>query len=394
MVPMERGKIIKTFLEKGFQLDSKSLNYFSESPEKLDAFFEKIQGMSVPSTINIDFVNSLTEANEIEVLKKFDYDTSGKTLVVESITKFFSNRYDSLKKYFSGRLELVNLISINKITPKTKKFSLIVMVKEKNANSLLVEDFTGEETVCVCVLDEDVAQVVSDEIVGIVCEKKNDAINVKKIIFPDIPLKREVPRTEDDVYALFLSDLFLDKSDISNKILEKINSLSYKKLYIFLLGNISSKKEDITNFLNSLPKDSIKIFLKGDLDPQLEGDNNFSSPAVLVRLEDKILVLICSGKLFSEYKNIWKEQPSENIMLNLLKKRHLSPVFNFNKKFSDEDTFIIDTIPDIFVSSNFNGPGTTNYKGTTIISNGSFLSEPIYYLINLRTRETIKINFP
>jgi DNA polymerase II small subunit/DNA polymerase delta subunit B len=392
MVSMEKEKIIRTFLEKGYQLDARSLEFFHENPEKLDIFFEKVASIAVPPTISLEFIKSLIEQKqEVEVLKKFEFDTAGKMLTIENITKYFADRYESLRKHLSGRLELVNLISINKITPKTKKFSLIVMVKENADRSLLVEDSTGEATVCM--RDETFEQIVPDEVIGVVCEKENDAVNVKKIIFPNIPLKRDITRTEKNAYAIFISDMFLDQIDNSKKILDKIASVSCDKPYVFVLGNVSSKKEDITKFFENLPNNAYKIFLKGDIDPEMKiEDVTMLSHAALVKIEDNIIVLVCNGKIFSEYKKIWKGQPSENIMLNLLKKRHLSPVFDFNKKISDEDAYTIDTVPDIFVSSNFNKPGVTNYKGTTIASNGSFLSEPIYWLINLKTREIIKMD--
>jgi DNA polymerase II small subunit/DNA polymerase delta subunit B len=133
--------------------------------------------------------------------------------------------------------------------------------------------------------------------------------------------------------------------------------------------------------------------LKGNIDPDIKiGDVTISSPT-LMKIENTILILACNGELFSEYKKIWKDKSSENIILNLLKKRHLSPIFNLNKKIYDDDIYTVDIVPDIFVSSNFDKPGYMNYKGTTIISNGSFLLEPIYWLINLKTRETIKICF-
>jgi DNA polymerase II small subunit/DNA polymerase delta subunit B len=390
---MEKEKIIKTFLGKGYQLDSESLDFFSKNPEKLDVFFERAENVTIPTTINLEFVKSLIERKEeVEVLKKFEFEPTIKTLTVENVTKHFANRYEKLRRHLAGRLELINLISINKMTPKTKKFSLIVMVKEKTDGSLLVEDSTGEATFYV--QDKALDWIVPDEVIGIVCEREDDTINIKKIIFPDTPLKREIARTEKEVYALFISDMFLDKINNSRKILDKINSINYERLYVFVLGNVSSRKEDIMNFFNSLPEDAIKIFLKGGIDPVTEiGNISFSCPAVLVKIENNIFVLICNGKLFSEYKKIWKGQPSESIMLNLLKKRHLNPIFDFNKKISDEDIYMIDTVPDIFASSNFDNPGTTNYKGTTIVSNGSFISEPIYWLINLRTREIIKIDF-
>lgn len=389
MVLMEKEKIIKTFLEKGYQLDSNSLEFFFENPEKLEIFFSKIKNIRIPPTISLEFARSLIE-QDVEVLKIINPFKDEKPFTIESMTKHFTSRYESIKKYFIGRFELVNLISINKITPSTRKFSLIVMVKEKNGNSLLVEDFTGDTSVEV--LDKTLDQIVLDEVIGIVCEQDDETITVNKIIFPDIPLKRDIPKTEKDICALFISDIFLDRPVNSEKILERINEIKCEKIYVFVLGNISSNQEEIKNFFNQLPVNSYKIFLKGEIDPDVEvGDINFSSSAALIKIENKITVLLCNGKIFSEYKKIWAGQTSENIMLNLLKKRHLNPVFELNKRISEEDSYIIDQVPDIFISSNFGNPGITNYKGTTIISNGSFLSEPIYWLINLRTRENIKM---
>jgi DNA polymerase II small subunit/DNA polymerase delta subunit B len=386
---MEKEKIIKTFLEKGYQLDSNSLEFFFENPEKQEIFISKIKNIRIPPTISLEFARSLIE-QDVEVLKIINPFKDEKPFTIESMTKHFTSRYESIKKYFIGRFELVNLISINKITPNTRKFSLIVMVKEKNGNSLLVEDFTGDTSVEV--LDKTLDQIVLDEVIGIVCEQDDETITVNKIIFPDIPLKRDIPKTEKDICALFLSDIFLDRSVNSEKILERINEIKCEKIYVFVLGNISSNLEEIKNFFNQLPLNSYKIFLKGEIDPDAEvGDINFSSSAALIKIENKITILLCNGKIFSEYKKIWAGQTSENIMLNLLKKRHLNPVFELNKRISEEDSYTIDQVPDIFISSNFGNPGITNYKGTTIISNGSFLSEPIYWLINLRTRENIKM---
>jgi DNA polymerase II small subunit/DNA polymerase delta subunit B len=393
MVLMDKEKIIKTFLEKGYQLDSKSLDFFLNNYEKINIFFEKTKDATVPATIDLNFVKSLIEQKQdVEVLKKFEFDAAGKTFMVEDITKYFAGRYENLRKYFAGRLELVNLISINKMTAKTKTFSLIVMVKEKADKSLLAEDSTGETMVRA--ENEMLDQIVADEVIGIVCEREGDIVVAKKIIFPDIPLRRDIIRTEKDVCIFFISNMFLDQIDNSKKILDRISSISRDKLYVFVLGNVSSKKEDITTFFDSLPKDAYKIFLKGDTDPDMEvGDTSLSCQAALVKIENSAVVLICNGKIFSEYKKIWKDQTSENVMLSLLKKRHLNPTFDFSKKISDEDTHIIDTVPDIFVSSNFGNPGIINYKGTTIVANGSFVLEPIYWLINLKTRETIKMDF-
>jgi DNA polymerase II small subunit/DNA polymerase delta subunit B len=112
----------------------------------------------------------------------------------------------------------------------------------------------------------------------------------------------------------------------------------------------------------------------------------FSLP-VFLNIEDKIKLLLCDGKKLSSYKGVLGEK-TEEIMLNLLKKRHLDPVFSI-EKIIYEDLFTIDVIPDIFLSFDFGAPGLINYKGTTIISYGD--SEQMFWIVNLKTRENLKI---
>ena len=79
-------------------------------------------------------------------------------------------------------------------------------------------------------------------------------------------------------------------------------------------------------------------------------------------------------------------------MVNLLKRRHLSPVVDFNN-IDSEDSYVMEEIPDIFVTNCSYRPCFKNYKGTTIICSGSFLTEPTFYLVNLKTREVIEKKF-
>jgi DNA polymerase II small subunit/DNA polymerase delta subunit B len=105
-----------------------------------------------------------------------------------------------------------------------------------------------------------------------------------------------------------------------------------------------------------------------------------------------VSILLMQGEFLENYQKIFDVSP-EAAAVNMLKKRHMNPTFEFNRKIYKDDPFFLDEIPDILVFTHFRKPGTANYKGTTVISNGSFSTEPIYWIINLKTRETIKINF-
>ena len=47
----------------------------------------------------------------------------------------------------------------------------------------------------------------------------------------------------------------------------------------------------------------------------------------------------------------------------------------------------------IIVCGHFHTPTQSNYKGTTILSTGSFVTQPVFWLVNLKTREVFKIDF-
>ncbi|MDI6798444.1 MAG: hypothetical protein QMD12_00360 [Candidatus Aenigmarchaeota archaeon] len=400
MVFMEKPEVIRKFLEKGCQLDSESLNFFYQSQGKINHFLTKIEKLAEkPTTVTFDLVKKLLEIKEkeydVEVIKKVS-NWKG-VAAVGDLIDFLLRRYESMKRFLVNRLDLINPISINKITQKTRKFSLIAMVKEKNEDekSLIVEDTTGELTVF---FDEKVKDsyddLVLDEVLGLVCEKENGTVKVKDLLFPDIPLKREINKTKEDVFCLFVSDLHMDSDDFLRDSYEKflswVKKTDYEKFYIFVLGDVSKEEEDIKNFFGSLPDNSFKIFLKGAVDPDIQiGDLTLRDPSML-KIEN-VICLVCHGDFFHPYQTIWKNKTAENILLNLLKKRHINPVFS--NRIYEKDPFLLDLVPDIFVSGFFHYPSAMNYKGTTIITTGSFVSEPIFWLINLRTREIIKLNF-
>lgn len=399
---MEKAEIIKGFLNKGYQLDAESLEYFQKNEGKIGQFMDitsKTES-SIPTIITIDVVKMKLGQNEgkyrIEVLRDFKR-VEGVISVANSIN-FIAKKYEKMKKFLLNRLDLVNLISVNKLSSKTKKFSLIVIVKEKNEGdkSLVVEDSTGELSVFIDkkIIDNFYA-VVPDEILGLVCEKEGDTVYVKNIIFPDIPLNRDINATKEDVFCLFISDIHMDDKDFNKKGYEKFldwtRKVDYDKFYIFALGGISKNSDDVSNFFNSLPKGSYKVYLKSANDPNLEvGDLTVNDPS-LIKIEGKLNFLISHSINFANYQSLWSDLTPQNILLNLLKKRHLNPIFD--KNISEDDPYVLDVVPDVFASGYFQYPSYLNYKGTTLITTGSFLKEPVFWLLNLKTREVIKLDF-
>ncbi|MEM7818993.1 MAG: hypothetical protein QW403_02510 [Candidatus Aenigmatarchaeota archaeon] len=391
MDSMERQEIIKEFLKNGFQLQPEALEYLLER-KNIKYYLEELKKLpNYPLIITTEILKEIESKifYQIDILKTPKKEE--KILSVSDYTNFLSLKYEEIRKLLTKHFDLVNLISINKISQRTRKFSLIVMVKEKNEEekSLVVEDFTGEQAVYFENLEEDFKFILEDEILGLVCEKEGERIFVKKIVLPDIPLKKEINKTTEEIFCLFVSDFHMDEKNFNKKSYEKfldwVNNSYYKKLYVFILGDISSKLEDIEKLFNNLPKNYSYTWLKGEIDP--ENKNSFLNPTSL-KIEKSLNFLLLHPNFnfpFS-FTNI---QPNK-ILLNFLRKRQIP---TSSKEIYTNNPFLIDLIPDIVASGHFHIPSILNYKGTTILTTGSFLTEPTFWLVNLKTRETIKIDF-
>ncbi len=378
---MERKEILRIFIENGLQLKKEALDFFCENEDKIGEFLEKVKNFEVPAVIGLDFIKTvLGKSLEVEIIKKFE-KMHGE-ISVSDISLLLSKRYERISKFLERRLELINLISISKISPRTKNFSVIGMVREKNEyeNSLILEDRSGEIKVF---LDENkLKNIVEDEVLLVICRRKEDSFYGEKVIFPDIPLKREIKRSKDEIKAVFISDLHLEKdTNYLSKLIDSIENFDI----VFVLGDVSSKQKDIKDFFSSFNSRE-KIFVKGEVDKDVDVDARVFDEMVFLRIEGLDFLLI-HGSLIEKYLKTFGSV--SETLLELLRKRHLSPNFDISVK---DENLIIDPVPDIFACAHFHEPFFTNYKGTTIISTGSFITQPIYWIINLKSREILKLD--
>jgi len=394
---MEKQEILKQFLSRGCQLDTESLEFFYKNQDEINNFFIQNTDIQFPPIISLEFVVNHLKKQSVSINNKPDEIPS--KISIDIFIQLLNRRYERIKKFLVNRLELTNLISINKLLSTTRKFSLIAMVREKEelTKNLLVEDQTGELQISLSKIDsETFKKITLDEVLGIICER-NEKLEVISIIWPDIPLKRSLNKTEKDVFCLFISDIHLDDQNLNKQNYEKFikwfDDTNYEKMYIFVLGNISQNIIQTEDFLKKMSKYQT-FYIKSNSEKPPEFNGMVLNDNSNITIENGINLLLSSGKVIHKYMHLWPDQPPEQVMLNLLKKRHLNPVIDDIQENSVyENQFIIDPIPDFFVSGSLHKHGLLNYKGTTIISDSNFITEPMFCLVNLRTRETIKLNF-
>ncbi len=252
----ETNEKTNVFVKKGFLLDKESIDFFLKLDNLLIAeeilnkvylitksriisrktlldHFEEIKtdfnliNASKPALI-ADFFNESSKVKEEVILKieKKPFFSDIKILSSEVIPyrkievkdfiTHFKNRYNLFKDVLKERKELENLVSINKIG-NNRSFSIIGLVSSKritkNKNIILeVEDLTGKISVLVNQDKENLTkkarEVVCDDVIGIKCSGSRDFIYANDFFFMDAFL-HEKKRTDEEIYALFISDIHL-----------------------------------------------------------------------------------------------------------------------------------------------------------------------------------------
>ena len=391
----DRKQILSYFLSEGYQLDEKALDFLINNPNRKDDALRFLrESQPKTTTLTYEDVTKLFATSEakFEIIKS--PHIIEKPYSSETVTNYFSLRYDFIKNILQRRIELVNLTSINKIG-HTKQFSLITLIREIDyvEKSLVVDDKTG--SLKIFLHDIKSHPLLKDEVVGIVCKRDGDRIKATSILSPNMPTKREITRAENNIKCVFLSDFHLDNVNINRQFHENYkrwcDGLKEDNLWFFILGGISDEIKQIGEFLKSLPIQSKKV-LFGNPQTISEAKNTiFLDDPSTVKL-DNITLFLSSGNFLKKYEESFKPSP-ENMLIQLIRKRHLNPTYDAYKPLYEKDPYILDTIPDIIALSSSETPTITNYKGITTLTTGSFLTQPTFWVVNLHTRETIKIDF-
>jgi len=490
----KRKEIVDFFLKKGLLINNDLLEYLGnennlsefckliekDHPENMTVLNEKIMGLlglegqklnwleteklgvilekrgskdTVPfeQILGQGNINTQEKPHQEELVNTiFSYNEAPRKIIASDFIQYFNNRYNSIENILKQRQELHNIISINRLLGKRdrEQVSIIGIVKDKrytkNGNCILtMEDQTGDINVLVNKnkpsLFKIAKDVVLDEVIGIVGVNGDNILFANNLLFPDIPLTKEMKKSEDEVYALFLSDLHVGSKNFLeedfDRFLRWINCdlgsetqrrIASKVKYIFLIGDLvdgcgvypgQEKELEITNiknqyelcagFLSKIPREIKLIICPGNHDatrlaePQLPIYRDFaeqlydlpntfmlSNPAIVNIHSSKNFpgfdVLMYHGYSFDFYfrevesiRNNGGYDRADLLMKFLLQKRHLAPSYTSALYVPDikKDTLVIDKVPDFFVSGHIHKAVASSYKGVTLISGSCWQSK-------------------
>jgi DNA polymerase II small subunit len=442
-------KILDGLIEKGILVSPEvsSLDIDENTLREIINFYSDDLDFLDKKLIEDYIENKSTQRGEkkskVKILKS--YDSPPKKRSFQDFVSVFNMRFKALSAILRNRKEMQNVTSISRVNTKTNndKVALIGMVLEKSTTKnnnivLKMEDLTG---ICTVIVRQDennkenfqlANNIVLDEVIGITGSFLNSAVFCDKIIFPDVPLNKELKKQKEEEYVVLLGDthfgsnVFMEE-EFSKFILwiqGKIGNAEQKRIaekvkYLILTGDIvegvgiyPGQQEDLkilditdqyleaARWLKQIPENIQLILMSGNHDagrlsePQEVPFKDYaaslwdmpnvtlvSNPAyVNIASTDDFpgfdLLLYHGGSLIYYAENVpfikdaGGQKRSDLILKFLLQKRHLAPTHGSTLYLPDaeQDFLLIDIIPDIFITGHIHRSTTGAYRNITTIN--------------------------
>lgn len=425
--------------------------------ERFKVLYEKKKDTAVYKKFKSYLLEEPVTEKEVEIKKGivrviFSYTQESKKRSVADFVSYFNTRYRKLKQILQQQSKLKNVTSINRINRRKDSENVIIIASvldkqvTKNKNIILkLEDQTGIINAIITKAKPDLINsakdLVYDEIIGVIGVINNNTIFVNEIIWPDVP-DQEIKKTEDEVYAVFLSDLHVGSNKFLyedfNRFLKWINckagneqqrDIASKVRYMFIIGDtvdgigiypeqeselsikdIYEQYRVLTGLLKQIPSYIQIIICPGNHDavrisePQPEMKSKYTSS--LKELDNLTLVsnpayvnihgtetfpgfniLMYHGYGFDYYvANVDSIRAkggydrADLLMKFMLKRRHLSPSFASTMILpdADEDRLIIDKVPDFFITGHLHKTSVSQYKHVILICGSCWQSKTLF----------------
>ncbi len=338
---------------------------------------------------------------------------------------FDTNRYpmaqniEALKSYTNSRETAICGIVSSKIM--TKKGNIMVVLEDETGEAKVIfmnsTDQKGSK------LFESASRIINDEVLVVVGKVSGPFVIASEILWPDVPIK-EKKTTEDDIAIAFISDihvgskLFMERN--FTKMLEWINgnvesksrAIAGKIKYVIIGGDIVDgigiypnqdmdlaivdiykQYEVFSKFLESIPEYIHVFVLPGNHDAVQRGEPQPELPSELIDAKQSNIHMVANplyanlhgldiasyhgaslDSIISAIPNLSYAKPEE-AMIELLKRRHLSPIYGGNMIVpSRNDALVIQKAPDILHMGHIHKNGIAEYHGTLVVNSGTWQS--------------------
>jgi DNA polymerase II small subunit len=350
----------------------------------------------------------------------------------DDFLRYFRDRYTKLREILAGRLSARPIESIGKSTTG-REISLIGMVMDVKSTSkgnriVELEDPTGMITAVIQKDTEIFDQssfILPDEVIGVTgTSDGNGRIFVKYVTWPDMPNQSE-PLEKGSGCVLLLSDLHVGSKFFMKEAWQRFISwvngevddpsgLASQVEYIVVAGDvvdgigvypdqeadlavkdIFEQYQEAANCLNSIRQGISVIIAPGNHDIVRQAEPQPALPEVVQKFfrSDFVFVgspawirlggvplLVYHGRslddLVLRVPGLSYSSP-EKAMVEMLKRRHLSPVYGSRVSIAPEheDHYVISRSPSILHCGHVHTVGIARYKGVVAINSGTWQSQ-------------------
>lgn len=362
-------------------------------------------------------------------------DITGKSTCVGDYSDFvsyFRDRYSKIREMLSRRLNSRPIESLGKSTAG-REVSLIGMVMDVRSTSrgnriIELEDPTGMITAIIqkdSEIYDQSSYVLQDEVLGLTgVSDGSGRLFVKSILWPDMPNKT-LPLEAGSGYAVLLSDLHVGSKyfmeDAWKRFVAWINEededptgMASQVKYLVIAGDVADgigiypgqegdlaikdiyeQYEVAAGQINSIRKGLSIIISPGNHDIVRQAEPQPALPESVQRFfRDELLfvgnpawldiggtsILVYHGRsiddLVMRIPGLSYSAP-EKAMIEMLKRRHLSPVYGSRVSIAPEheDHYVISHPPAILHCGHVHTVGIARYKGVAVINSGTWQSQ-------------------
>lgn len=441
--------IIDTLLDKGVLVSPEILENGHDEKiirDVVEFYGEKLDVLDEEKIQEYKKINQQQEKQQkprVKIIRIYDKPPRKRT--VQDFTNLFNTRFTNIAKMLRTRQELSGITSISRINSKAQneRVALIGMIQDKQTTKnkaiiLKMEDQTGT---CTAIIrqDERTAEIYEiakdlqlDEVIGITGKSSGSAIFVDRIIFPDVPLSKELKKGPVEEYVAFIGDTHFGSKVFMKEAFQKAidwlngkagnaeqKEIAKKTNYVILTGDIvegvgiyPAQEEDLeikdiyaqyeeaARMLKQIPEHMQIIVMSGNHDagrlsePQerpfkdmakslweMPNMTMLSNPAyVNIGSTDNFqgfdLLLYHGGSLIYYSENIPSireaggQKRSDLIMKYLLQRRHLAPTHGSTVYLVDpeQDYLLIDIVPDMFITGHIHRSSIATYRNVTMLN--------------------------
>lgn len=336
------------------------------------------------------------------------------------------NNIDSVKQYTSGReVSLVGMV-YDKII--TRNGHVLVTLEDQSGTAKVIFIKPSREGNRDSMdLFESSKRIITDEVIAIRGRISGPFVIANTILWPDIPIRAR-KQTDEDMAIAFMSDLhlgsklFLEKQfgaflswlngkvDYNKELAGKIKYLVVSGDLVDGIGvypeqdkelaipNIYEQYSVMLDYMSTIP-DYIHVFLLPgnhdavriadpqppigeDLTGKFKKSNiHFVTDPGYITLNGIKVLSYHGSSLDSVIQGIpgCSYLKPEIAMTELLKRRHLSPIYGDNPIVpSKKDSMVIDEVPDILHMGHVHRNAYSDYHGTLIVNSGTWQSRTSY----------------